>query len=116
MTTTCVFKQGVHSRTAHDSSGLYAMSNIAEKIYREVRQLPEHLAREVYDFLRFVEARHGIAIRADEAAPSTARDWKEFFERHGRTVDDAQPVTRDEVYAGRLCCGGNRHGPSTERS
>ena len=78
------------------------MSNIAEKIYREVRQLPEHLVREVYDFLRFVEARHGIAIPADEAAPSAAPDWKEFFDRHGRTVDDAQPMTRDEIYAGRL--------------
>lgn len=78
------------------------MSNIAEKIYREVSQLPEQLAREVYDFLRFVEARHGINIPADEPAPSVTSSWKEFFDRHGRTVDDAQPLTRDEIYAGRL--------------
>lgn len=78
------------------------MSNIAEKIYREVRQLPEHLVREVYDFLRFVEARYGIDIPADEDVASAAPNWKAFFDRHGRTVDDAQPMTRDEIYAGCL--------------
>ncbi len=78
------------------------MSNIAEKIYREVQQLPENLAREVYDFLRFIEARNGIDIPAEETAVLAAPDWKTFFDRHIRTVDDATPITRDEVYAGRL--------------
>ena len=78
------------------------MSNIAEKIYREVRQLPEHLVREVCVFLHFVEARYGIDIPADEDVASVAPNWKAFFGRHGRTVDDAQPMTRDEIYAGRL--------------
>lgn len=29
-------------------------------------------------------------------------DWKTFFDRHIRTVDDATPITRDEIYDGRL--------------
>lgn len=78
------------------------MSNIAEKIYWEVRHLPEHLVREVYHFLRFVEARYGIDIPADEDVASAALNWKVFFDRHGRTVDDVQPMTRDETYASRL--------------
>ena len=78
------------------------MSNIAEKIYREVRQLPEHLVREVYDFLRFVEARHGIDISSDEDVAPVAPNWKAFFDRHGRTVDDTEPRRRDEIYASLL--------------
>jgi len=76
------------------------MNAIAEMIYKEVQQLPEHLAREVYDFLRFVEARHGIEIHEESTAPSP--DWKTFFERHTRTVEDARPMSRDEIYADRL--------------
>lgn len=75
------------------------MNAIAEMIYKEVRHLPEHLAREVYDFLRFVEARHGIEISRDEM--STSSDWKTFFERHTRSVEDACPMNRDEIYADR---------------
>jgi hypothetical protein len=76
------------------------MNTIAEMIYKEVRQLPEHLAREVYDFLRFVEARHGIEIRWEGASPSP--DWKVFFERHTHTVEDVRPMSRDEIYVDRL--------------
>lgn len=57
------------------------MSSIADKIYQEVRQLPEQLARKVYNFLIFVEARHGINISADEPVPSVTSSWKEFFDR-----------------------------------
>jgi hypothetical protein len=76
------------------------MSAIVEMIYQEAQRLPEHLAREVYDFLRFVETRHGIepSLAATEQAP----DWKAFFERHTRTVQDAAPMRRDEIYADRL--------------
>lgn len=76
------------------------MNAIAEMIYREVRYLPEHLAREVYDFLRFVEARHGIEI--PQEGVSISPDWKTFFDRHTRTVVDACPMSRDEIYADRL--------------
>lgn len=76
------------------------MNVIAEMIYQEVRQLPEALTQEVYDFVRFVEARHGIEIRREGASP--ASDWKTFFDRHTRTVEDACPMSRDEIYADRL--------------
>ena len=46
------------------------MSNIAEKIYQEVRQLPEQLAREVYDFLRFVKGTESIfPLRSSQLPP-----------------------------------------------
>jgi len=35
--------------------------NIAEKICEEVRRLPEPLAREVLDFIGYIEARHGLS-------------------------------------------------------
>ena len=34
--------------------------NIAEKIYEEVCRLPVLLAREVLDFIGYIEAKHGI--------------------------------------------------------
>lgn len=34
--------------------------NTAEKIYQEVRQLPESLAREVLDFVEYLELKHGL--------------------------------------------------------
>lgn len=34
--------------------------DIAEKIYNEVSRLPEHLAREVLDFIEYLEKKHGI--------------------------------------------------------
>ncbi len=34
--------------------------NTAEKIYKEVSRLPEHLAREVLDFIGYVEKKHGL--------------------------------------------------------
>ena len=34
--------------------------NIADHIYREVRRLPEPLAQEVFDFIGYLEAKHGL--------------------------------------------------------
>ncbi len=76
------------------------MATIADLIYKEVKCLPEHLAQEVYDFVRFVEAQHGIKTTQQSASPSP--DWKTFFERHTRTVSDASPMNRDEIYVERL--------------
>ena len=34
--------------------------NIAQKIYEQARRLPEPLAREVLDFIEYIEAKHGL--------------------------------------------------------
>jgi len=34
--------------------------NIAQKIYEQARQLPEPLAKEVLDFIEYIEAKHGL--------------------------------------------------------
>lgn len=34
--------------------------DIAEKIYKEASRLPEHLAREVLDFIGYIEKKHGL--------------------------------------------------------
>jgi hypothetical protein len=47
----------------------------AEKIYQEVRCLPEALAREVLDFIGYLEIKHGLRdIQAEDlkAAQETA--------------------------------------------
>lgn len=74
------------------------MNTYAEMIYQEIQRLPEPLVREVYDFLRFIEARHSIRVHDQNAVP----DWKTFFERHTRIVEDGHPMRRDELYADRL--------------
>ena len=75
------------------------MTTIAEKIHEEARRLPENLASQVYDFIRFIEARHGIrTLEEDSQHP----EWESFFERHTRTVTKATPLSRDEIYAERL--------------
>ena len=35
--------------------------NIADRIYEEVRRLPEPLTREVLDFIGYLEAKHGLS-------------------------------------------------------
>ena len=37
--------------------------NIAEKIYKESSKLPDHLAKEVLDFIEFIEKKHGLQDR-----------------------------------------------------
>lgn len=75
------------------------MTAIAEKIHEEARRLPEDLANQVYDFIRFIEVRHGIrSFEEDSSCP----EWDSFFERHTRTVTEVTPLPRDEIYAERL--------------
>jgi hypothetical protein len=75
------------------------MSAIAEKIHEEVQRLPENLANQVYDFICFIEARHGIrSLEEDSPHP----EWDSFFKHHTRTVTDATPLPRDDIYAERL--------------
>ena len=76
------------------------MNTLAEKIHTEARRLPDDLARQVYEFICFVEQRHGIKPLAEES--TTRQDWDGFFDRHSRTVSDATPLNRDDVYADRL--------------
>jgi hypothetical protein len=33
---------------------------VTDKIYKEASQLPEELAREVLDFIRYIQAKHGL--------------------------------------------------------
>ncbi len=56
--------------------------NMVEKVFEEVRSLPEFELREVLDFVGFLKARHGLsrtqpandaAVVGDEEA-----DWAEF--------------------------------------
>ncbi|MBK8535557.1 MAG: hypothetical protein IPL59_10750 [Candidatus Competibacteraceae bacterium] len=75
------------------------MSAIAEIIYREAQRLPENLARQVYDYICFIEKQHGVKAK-QESIPSA--DWQTFFDQFTRTMTDAQPLTRDEIYADRL--------------
>lgn len=37
--------------------------NIAEKIYKEANKLPEHLAKEVLDYIEHIEKKHGLQDR-----------------------------------------------------
>jgi len=37
--------------------------NIAEIIYKEANKLPEHLAKEVLDFIEYIEKKHGLRDR-----------------------------------------------------
>jgi hypothetical protein len=37
------------------------MDNIAEEIYREAQRLPEHVAREVLDFIGYLELKYGLS-------------------------------------------------------
>ncbi len=39
---------------------------IAEQIYQEVQTLPDELAREVLDFVYFIEARYALKSASDE--------------------------------------------------
>ena len=37
--------------------------NIAEKIYKEAIKLPEYLAKEMLDFIEYIEKKHGLQDR-----------------------------------------------------
>lgn len=34
--------------------------DLAEKIYKQASSLPEHLAKEVLDFIEYIEKKHGL--------------------------------------------------------
>ena len=49
--------------------------NIAEKICQEARRLPEPLAQEVFDFIEYIQVKHGLRDALTEnlkASQSTA--------------------------------------------
>lgn len=54
--------------------------SIAEQIYEEVRALPDELAREVLDFVGFIEAKYALKSASDRdleqaQAPAMSRVW-----------------------------------------
>jgi len=71
--------------------------NIAEKIYKESSKLPDHLAKEVLDFIEFIEKKHGLQERELQnlrrAMPAT-QIRKEFFSPQITQIDHAKPRGR----------------------
>lgn len=54
--------------------------NLADQIYQEVRRLPEPLAQEVFDFIGYLEAKHGLPSQGVEEqkevqAPVMGKLW-----------------------------------------
>jgi hypothetical protein len=45
--------------------------SVAEQIYLEAKRLPEPIAREVLDFIGYLEAKHGLA----QATKVTTTGW-----------------------------------------
>jgi len=56
--------------------------SMAEKVFEEIRTLPEFELREVLDFVGYLKAKHGIALSqpANElkGAAEEEADWAEF--------------------------------------
>jgi hypothetical protein len=63
---------------------------ITEQLHEEIDQLPEALAAEVLDFLRFIRVRHAPPeLSRDALAERIAHPWK---------VDAFTPLTREEAH------------------
>ena len=45
--------------------------SVAEQIYQEAKRLPEPIAREVLDFIGYLEAKHGLV----QTPKATAAGW-----------------------------------------
>jgi len=80
--------------------------NLAEKVFEEVRTLPEFEMREVLDFVGFLKTRHGIPALA--ASNDAAADWDKL-QRHARDlmtdpVKAPDLALMDEV-RGKVCTG-----------
>ncbi len=81
--------------------------NMAEKVFEEVRTLPDFEVREVLDFVGFLKTRHGIPFLA--ASNDAVADW-DTLQRHARDLI-SDPVKAldlelmDEV-RGKVCTGG----------
>jgi Protein of unknown function (DUF2281). len=55
--------------------------NTADKIYLEVRRLPEALAQEVLDFIGYLELEHGLRDRvAEELKPAQEEAMRHVWE------------------------------------
>lgn len=60
--------------------------NIAEEIYRQAQQLPDELAREVLDFIGYLQVKHAL----DDLLVRQHRSQHRFVEQHVReNPDDA---------------------------
>lgn len=57
--------------------------NMVEKVFEEVRTLPEFEVREVLDFVGFLKTRHGIPALA--VSNDAAADWAKL-QRHARDL------------------------------
>jgi hypothetical protein len=67
-----------------------AMMTVTEQLHKEIDQLPEALAVEVLDFLRFIRIRHvPPEMPRDALAERIANPWK---------VDTFTPLTRDGAH------------------
>lgn len=80
--------------------------NMAEKVFEEVRTLPEFELREVLDFVGFLKTRQGIPVLA--ASSDAAADW-DSLQRHARDlmtdpVKAPDLALMDEV-RGKVCTG-----------
>jgi len=62
--------------------------DIAQEIYKEAQRLPESLAREVLDFIGFIEAKHRLNLMRNH-------DLKKSQEK---VMDDIWDNTDDEVW------------------
>jgi hypothetical protein len=62
--------------------------DIAEKIYNQVSRLPEHLAREVLDFIEYLEKKHGIQDH----------DLQNLKEAQVRSMNNVWNNEEDEVW------------------
>jgi hypothetical protein len=67
----------------------------AERVYEEVRTLPEDLAREVLDFVEFLKTRRVQAGINAEAERDADADWSEFDQLAGAWEGKFH---RDECY------------------
>lgn len=76
-----------------------AAMGLMDQIERIASELPESQLAEVRDFAEFLRNRQRQATGANAG---DRESWQAFFVRHGRTVENAQPLGRDEIYADRL--------------
>jgi hypothetical protein len=78
---------------------------MAEKVFEEVRSLPELEMREVLDFVVFLKTRHGLPLAASN---DTAAEWG-HLQQHARNlmtdpVKAPDLALMDEVQ-GKICAG-----------
>lgn len=82
--------------------------NLAEKIFEEVRTLPEVELREVLDFVSFLKTRHGISALV--ASSEAVADWAEL-KKHARDLmtdpAKAPDLALMEEVRGKVCTGGS---------